>query len=84
MKQYDLDALEMRAHRMCRYTAETACLIRVFAEMVDGCSGYFVKNSDIPTLAGIVVKYANRVHYDALSLKYDLEFPASKKNNKLL
>ena len=79
MKQYDLDALEMRMRRICTYMREIACLIRVWAELSEDNCGYYLQSTDLSSLASLVVKYANRLQRDTVRLKNNLEYPISTK-----
>lgn len=80
MKQYDLDAFEMRLSRINAYMRETTCLIRVWAELAEDNCGWYLKASDLSSLAELVVKYSNRLHKDFIRLKDDFEFPPSRRH----
>ena len=79
MKQYDLDALGMRLERISGYLAETACLVRIWAD-IENNDGFNIYGSDASTLACLVVKYINRIHRDFVSFKRDFEFPPSSRH----
>ena len=74
MKQYDLDALEMRMRRICTYMREIACLIRVWAELSEDNCGYYLQSTDLSSLASLV-----RLQRDTVRLKNNFEYPISTK-----
>ncbi len=81
MNQHDWDALGMRVEKIARNMSDTACLVRVFAEVTDGTAGYHIQSVDYSTLAYIIVRYINRLQSDIFSLKSDVEFPPSTRHN---
>lgn len=77
MNQHDWDALDMRIDRINRNMSDAACLVRVLAEIAEGTAGYHLKCTDCSTLAYIAVRYIDRLHFDIVKLKNDVEFPPS-------
>lgn len=81
MKQYDLDAMEMRITRICAYMTETASMIRIFLEIHENQGAYFFRRIDISSLAYLIAKYVSRVQRDIVQLKNDIEFPVSNRHS---